>query len=66
MHTGVGVCQHLSRLNRKKKLSMNQNKEDVVNEVVGELISLLSWQADKARDRKLRQTLASIDGMLIT
>jgi len=66
MHTGVGVYQHLSRLNRKKKLSMNQNKEDVVNEVVGELISLLSWQADKARDRKLRQTLASIDGMLIT
>ena len=66
MLTGAGVYQHLSRLNRKKKLSMNQNKEDVVNEVVGELISLLSWQADKARDRKLRQTLASIDGMLIT
>jgi len=66
MLTGAGVYQHLSRLNRKKKLSMNQNKEDVVNVVVGELISLLSWQADKARDRKLRQTLASIDGMLIT
>jgi len=57
MLTGAGVYQHLSRLNRKKKLSMNQNKEDGVVEVITQRFLCKSFDnwTKKRIERRMKQ-----------